>query len=108
MRTAGTGHASLWTLLTSLADNAGGRPSGESGWRIVKLGVGVVNVPKVHVLDEFFGFLGGHVRSRVDSLVFEHLDQLVETDCNKGAESGSDPVNPVVSIELVGDDCGAE
>ena len=58
----------------------------------------------VKVLAFFFGGVLPWVRG----LVLEHLDEFVETGCEERAEDGPDPVDPVVGVELVGYDGGAE
>lgn len=49
-----------------------------------------------------------HVLVWVGGLVFQDLDELVETCGYNGAEHGSKPVDPVVVVEAGIDDCGSE
>lgn len=48
------------------------------------------------------------VLARVGGFVFEDLDEFVEAGGDDGAEDGAKPVDPVVVVEAVVDDCWAE
>lgn len=48
------------------------------------------------------------VLAGVDVLVLEELDDLVEGGGDEGAYDGADPVDPVLGLELAGDDAGAQ
>lgn len=50
---------------------------------------------------EVLAFFFRGVLARVRGLVFEHLDEFVETGREEGSEDGPDPVDPVVGVELV-------
>lgn len=45
---------------------------------------------------------------RVDGLVLQRLDEHVEPAREQGPQGGPDPVDPVVRVERVQDDAGAE
>jgi hypothetical protein len=49
-----------------------------------------------------------HVLTWVGCLVFEYLDEFVETGCNDGSENRSEPVNPVIGGEVSVYDCWTE
>lgn len=44
----------------------------------------------------------------VGSFVFEDLDELVEAGCDDGTEDGSKPVDPVVAVKSMVDNCWAK
>jgi hypothetical protein len=46
--------------------------------------------------------------SRVDLLIIEELDEVVESSSNSGTEARSDPVDPMVCEELGRDYSGTE
>lgn len=48
------------------------------------------------------------VLSRIGNLVLQHLDELVEDDCDDGAQARADPVDPVFDIEDAGYDARPE
>jgi hypothetical protein len=48
------------------------------------------------------------VLSGVDVLVLEQLDDLVEASGNKGANDGTNPVDPVLGLELARNDAGSQ
>jgi hypothetical protein len=48
------------------------------------------------------------VLSRVDLLIIEELDEVVESSSNSGTEARSDPVDPMVCEELGRDYSGTE
>jgi hypothetical protein len=78
-------------------------PSGGAGGPADVLGASAVLVDV-----EVLGLVGVEVLARVGGLVFEVLDEVVETDGEEGAKEGSQPVDPVVAREETVDDAGPE
>lgn len=54
------------------------------------------------------GFLVVEILAGVGGLVFDGFDEFVEAGCDQRAEDGADPVDPVVAVEGVQRDAGAE
>jgi hypothetical protein len=58
----------------------------------------------VKVRIEVFAFVLGTVLIWVCCFVFEHLDEFVEAGYKERPKDWPNPINPVIAVELVGDD----
>jgi len=56
------------------------------------------------LVDKLLSLLLTSIGTRVGSLVFESLDNLVETDSNESSKQRTNPVNPVVRVPITNDD----
>jgi len=58
----------------------------------------------IEVRVEVLAFRFAGVLIRVGSLVLEHLDEFVKSRGEERAKDGSNPINPMITVELMGDD----
>ena len=60
------------------------------------------------LVDKLLSLLLTSIGTRVGSLVFECLDDLVEADSNESSKERTDPVDPVVRVPITNNDSRAE
>ena len=66
------------------------------------------NLMRNVLVDKLLSLLLTSIGTWVGSLVFESLDDLVETDSNESPKERTNPVDPVVRVPVTNDDSRAE